>query len=73
MNCTKSMTFSDWQGCQQHCQICKKFYVTVIFKEIGILNTGNEMYEKINKNKEEILQDNLEYNKGLKQSNGSKD
>ena len=31
------------------------------------------MYEKINKNKEEILPDNLEYNKGLKQSNGSKD
>ena len=31
------------------------------------------MYEKINKNKEEILQDNLEYNKVLKQSNGSKD
>ena len=34
--------------------ICKKYSVTVIFKEIGILDAGNEMYEKIDKNQEEI-------------------
>ena len=42
-------------------------------KEIGILDAGNETYEKINKNQEEIIQDNLEYNTRLKLSNGSKD
>ena len=30
--------------------ICKKYYVTVILKEIGILDAANETYEKINKN-----------------------
>ena len=53
--------------------ICKKYYVTVILKEIGILLAGNETYEKINKNQEEIIQENLEYNTRLKLSNGSKD
>ena len=53
--------------------ICKKYCVTVILKEIRILDVGNEMYEKINKNQEEIIQDNLEYNTRLKLSNGSKD
>ena len=53
--------------------ICKKYYVTVILKEIGILLAGNETYEKINKNQEEIIQENLEYNTRLKPSNGSKD
>ena len=42
-------------------------------KEIGILDAGNETYEKINKHPEEIIQDNLEYNTGLKLSNWSKD
>ena len=37
--------------------ICKKYYVTVILKEIGILDARNEAYEKINKNPEEIIQD----------------
>ena len=32
----------------------------------------NETYEK-HKNQEEIIQDNLEYNRRLKLSNGSKD
>ena len=32
--------------------ICKNYYVTVILKEIGILDAGNETYEKINKNQE---------------------
>ena len=51
----------------------KKYYVTVILKEIGILDAGNETYEKINKNQEKIIQDNLEYNTHLKLFNGSKD
>ena len=42
-------------------------------KEIGILDAGKETYEKINKNQEENIQDNLEYNTLLKISNGSKD
>ena len=42
-------------------------------KEIGILDAGNEMYEKINKNQEAIVQDILEYNTRLELSNGSKD
>ena len=46
--------------------ICKKYYVTVILKEIGILGAGNETYEKFNKNQVEIIQDNLEYNTHLK-------
>ena len=29
--------------------ICKDYYVTVILKEMGILETGNETYQKINK------------------------
>ena len=32
--------------------ICKKYYVTVILKEIGILDAGNETYEQIHKNQE---------------------
>ena len=47
-------------------KICKNYYVTVILKEIGILDSGNEAYEKINKGQEEIIQDNFEYNTRLK-------
>ena len=53
--------------------ICKKYYLTVILKEIGILDAENDTYEKINKNQEEIIQDNLEYNTRLKLCNGSRD
>ena len=42
-------------------------------KEIGIFDTGNETYEKINKNQDEIIQHNLDHNIRLKFSNGSKD
>ena len=35
--------------------ISKKYYVTVILKEIEILDAGNETHEKINKNQEETL------------------
>ena len=34
---------------------------------------SNGKYKKINKNQEEIIQDNLEYNTHLKLANGSKD
>ena len=53
--------------------VCKKYYVTVILKKIGILGAGNETYEKVNENQEEIIQNNLEYNTRLKLSNGSKE
>ena len=42
-------------------------------EEIGILDAGNETYEKIIKNQEEIIRYNLEYNTRLKLSHGSKD
>ena len=45
----------------------------LFWKKIGTLDTGNETYEKINKNQEEIIKDNLEYNTLLKPSNGSED
>ena len=35
--------------------ICRKYYATVILKEFGILDVGNETYEKINVNQEEII------------------
>ena len=53
--------------------ICKKSYVTVILKEIGILDVGNKTFEKIVKNQEEIIQEHFKYNTRLKLSNGSKD
>ena len=40
--------------------------MNTFLKEIGILDAGNETYEKIIKNQEEIIQDNLEYNTSLK-------
>ena len=42
-------------------------------KEIGILDAGNKTHKKINKNQEEIIQDNFRYNTRLKLSNGSTD
>ena len=53
--------------------ICKKYYVTVNWKEIGILETANETCEKINKNQIKIIQNNLEYNTRLTLSNESKE
>ena len=53
--------------------ICKEYCVTVILKEIGIFNTGSEVYEKWNKNLKEIIQDNLECNTRLKLSSRSND
>ena len=45
----------------------------LFWKKIGTLDTENKTYEKINKNQEEIIKDNLEYNTRLKPSNGSED
>ena len=47
--------------------------VTIILKEIWILDAGNETHEKNNKNQEKIILVNLEYNTCLKLSNGSRD
>ena len=58
------------KGAKNIAIICKKHYVTVILKQIGILDAGNETYEKINKNRKEVIQENLEYNTLLKLSNG---
>ena len=40
--------------------IYKKYYGTVILKEILILAAKSKTYDKINKNHEEIIQNNLE-------------
>ena len=53
--------------------ICKKFYVSVILKEIGIIGPGNETYERSDENSEEIIQNNLEYNERLHLKNNAKD
>ena len=45
----------------------------LFLKKIGILDAGNEMHEKINKNQEEIIQGSSEYNTHFKLYNGSKD
>ena len=46
--------------------ICKRFYVEVILKEIGILGEGNNTYLKSNLSKEHIIHDNVKYAKRLK-------
>ena len=48
------------------CIICKRFYVEVILKEIGILGEGNATYQSDNFSKEHIIHDNVEYAKRLK-------
>ena len=58
------------KGAKNIAIIRKKHYVTVILKQIGILDAGNETYAKINKNRKEVIQENLEYNTLLKLSNG---
>ena len=46
--------------------ICKKFYVQVILREIGVLGPGNMTYETVSQNAEKIIDINLEYNSRLK-------
>ena len=45
--------------------ICKRFYVEVILKEIGILGVGNETYVRIDRDKDEIVNDNVSFSKRL--------
>ena len=45
--------------------ICKRYYVEVVLKEIGILGTGSETYEKANRSKDEIIDDNRTYSERL--------
>ena len=41
--------------------ICKKYYVETILKEIGHIGAGNSTYEKIDKSKQEIIEENVMY------------
>ena len=45
--------------------ICKKYYVEVILKEIGVLGEGNNTYQVTDKTKDEIINENVEYSKRL--------
>ena len=45
--------------------ICKKHYVQVLMKEIGILGSGNETYVRAKHSNEEIIDENVEYSKRL--------
>ena len=45
--------------------ICKRYYVEVLLKEIGILGDGSETYEKSDRSKEEIVDDNQIYSEKL--------
>ena len=45
--------------------ICKRYYVEVVLKEIGILGDGSDTYETANKSKDEIIDDNRVYSERL--------
>ena len=45
--------------------ICKRFYVEVILREIGILGTGNETYIRVNQDRAEIVNENVNFLNGL--------
>ena len=53
--------------------ICKRFYVEVILKEIGILDGGNNTYLTSDLSKEHILHVNVEYAKHLKMDGTDKE
>ena len=46
--------------------VCKKHYVEVILKEVGVSTTPSETYSPALKSKDEIIFDNIEYSKHLK-------
>ena len=46
--------------------VCKKHYVEVILKEVGVNATPSETYSPAQKSKDEIIFDNIEYSKHLK-------
>ena len=45
--------------------ICKRYYVEVILREIGIQGDGSDTYERTERCKEEIVDDNREYSERL--------
>ena len=45
--------------------ICKRFYVEVILQEIGIIGRGNVTYEKIDRDRMNIVDENVAYSKRL--------
>ena len=47
---------------------CKRYYVEVVLKEIGILGSGNETYEKANRSKDEIVDLSMTIENTLKDS-----
>ena len=47
------------------CIICKRFYVEVILKEIGVLGEGNTTYVRTDESKEHIVNENVQYSKRL--------
>ena len=55
--------------------ICKRYYAEVVLKEIGILGSGSETYEKASRSKDEIIDDNRVYSEklGYKLSDKEKD
>ena len=55
--------------------ICKRYYAEVVLKEIGILGNGSETYEKADRSKDEIIDDNRIYSEklGYKLSEKEKD
>ena len=55
--------------------ICKRYYVEVVLKEVGILATGNTTYKKTDLTKDEIIDDNVTYSQklGFKITNNEKE
>ena len=45
--------------------ICKRFYVEIILREIGIIGRGNETYVKIDRDRMNIVDENVAYSKRL--------
>ena len=53
--------------------ICKKFYIEVILKEIGVIGEGSTTYHVSESSKDEIVQKNIDYTKKLKLEPNEKD
>lgn len=45
--------------------ICKRYYVEVILKEVGILGNGNDTYVRSDRSKIDIVDENVNYSKRL--------
>ena len=53
--------------------ICKKFYIEVILKEIGVTGEGNATYQTSDLTKDDIVQNSISYTKKLKLEPNQKD